>query len=151
MTGRAHCQRQVAFFFFRKIDRRIFFITWFIQKNERKFFDAIFFGHTVRYFFSFFLSPSVLMHGRLICIAFCLSVKNNYQKLIHTQVYEICQNMDENALKVALEGRGHRSRSPGQKHDLTVFKAIYSWLLLTWVKAKGHWDQGERSRGSRST
>ena len=26
---------------------------------------------------------NVLMHGGLICIAFCLSVRNNYQKLIH--------------------------------------------------------------------
>ncbi len=25
----------------------------------------------------------VLMHGGLICIGFCLSVRNNYQKLIH--------------------------------------------------------------------
>ncbi len=41
-------------------------------------------------------------------------------------------------------------KGQGQKHDLTVFKAINSWLRATWVNVKGHWDQGQKSHRPRS-
>ncbi len=107
-----------------------------------------------------FLSPHVLMHSRLLYIAFCLSVRPSVKKMpgyhisdtVWPRVTKFGKDMDVDDPKVYSEGQGHTSQIKVTDKKKTGIQFLFRHLTgnvegegshgsgskVTWFKVKGH-------------